>query len=228
MEAGRITIFTGPFGSGKTEVAVNYALYLRRQGQRVGLVDLDIVNPYFRSRTLTRRLKEDGIDLVSTSPGLEMADLPALSPRIFSFLQSPDHQVVFDVGGDPVGARVLGRFQPYFQANPYQLWLVVNPYRPGYEDPACIAGLAREVEAASRLKITGLIDNSNLGNLTDRQVRARGALLVEAAAGRLKLPVVFRTYTDEAQLTVEQAGREQVFPLKLFMLPPWEEEENWS
>ena len=153
MEAKRITIFTGPFGSGKTEIAVNYALHLNRHGEKVGLVDLDIVNPYFRSRALSQWLKEAGIDLVSTQPGLEMADLPALSPRIFSFLQSPDHQVIFDVGGDPVGARVLGRFQPYFQTNPYRLWLVVNPYRPGYEDPERIVDLAREVEAASASRL---------------------------------------------------------------------------
>ena len=184
---------------------------------------MDIVNPYFRSRALSQWLKEAGIDLVSTQPGLEMADLPALSPRIFSFLQSPDHQVIFDVGGDPVGARVLGRFQPYFQTNPYRLWLVVNPYRPGYEEPERIVDLAREVEAASRLEIAGLIDNSNLGKLTDQQVRTEGAALVQAAATRLEVPVVFRTYTDQAFLTeLEQAGAERIFPLNLYMLPPWE------
>jgi hypothetical protein len=223
VEAKRITIFTGPFGSGKTEIAVNYALHLNRHGEKVGLVDLDIVNPYFRSRALSQWLKEAGIDLVSTQPGLEMADLPALSPRIFSCLQSPDHQVIFDVGGDPVGARVLGRFQPYFQTNPYRLWLVVNPYRPGYEEPERIVDLAREVEAASRLEIAGLIDNSNLGKLTDQKVRTEGAALVQAAATRLEVPVVFRTYTDQAFLTeLEQAGAERIFPLNLYMLPPWE------
>jgi hypothetical protein len=131
--------------------------------------------------------------------------------------------VIFDVGGDPVGARVLGRFQPYFQTNPYRLWLVVNPYRPGYEDPERIVDLAREVEAASRLEIAGLIDNSNLGKLTDQKVRTEGAALVQAAATRLEVPVVFRTYTDQAFLTeLEQAGAERIFPLNLYMLPPWE------
>lgn len=223
METNRITILTGPFGSGKTEVAVNYALHLKQQTAQVVLVDLDIVNPYFRARGLAERLKENGVGLVSTQPGLEMADLPALSPRIFSALQNPTGQVVFDVGGDPVGARILGRFRPYFKSDSYHLWLVINPNRPGFNAPEEIVRMAREVEAASSLQINGLIDNSNLGKLTDQQVRAKGATIVKSAATHLKVPVVFHTFTNPALLLdQEREGERPVFPLNLFMLPPWE------
>ena len=221
MQKKRITIFTGPFGSGKTEVAVNYALKLNRHQPNNGLVDLDIVNPYFRSRELIPLLGKHGIELVSTQPGLEMADLPALSPRIFALLQNEKRQVIFDVGGDPVGAKTLGRFQPYFTDNNYDLWLVLNPYRPGYSDPAKIARLAGEIENASRLKITGLVDNANMGKLTNRQLRAEGSLIVDAAARLLNVPVVLTTFTEDDFFLHEQEEEKSIY-LKLFMLPPWE------
>ncbi len=225
MPTKRITIITGAFGSGKTEVAVNYTQLLKRAGHNVGLVDLDIVNPYFRSRELTDFLKAHGIEVVSTQPGLEMADLPALSPRIFAFLQNEELRVVFDVGGYPVGAKTLGRFEPYFRAEAYDLWLVVNPYRPGYDDPEEISKLAQAIEAASRLRLTGIVDNANLGRETDRQSREEGSKVVEEAARMLNLPVVLKTYTAEELITPADRDRaaNNLFPLQLFMRPPWEE-----
>lgn len=225
MQTKRITIITGAFGSGKTEVAVNYVRQLKRWGQNVGLIDLDIVNPYFRSRGLRDLLKQQGIEVASTRPGLEMSDLPALSPRIFAFLQNEKLRVVFDVGGDPVGAKTLGRFQPYFLANGYDLWLVVNPYRPGCSAPEQITKLAHEIETASQLRITGVVDNANLGKQTDQQNRAEGSLLVETAARLLNLPVVLKTFTEQELIgkeSTEQAEK-NLFYLQLFMLPPWEE-----
>ncbi len=223
MQNKRITIFTGPFGSGKTEVAVNFVLKLKQQQQKVGLVDLDIVNPYFRSRELKSLLGTQGIDVVSTRSGLEMADLPALSPRIFSLLQDKQMRVVFDVGGDPVGAKTLGRFQAYFPEGSYDMWLVLNPYRPGVSNPEAISMVARELEKASKLQLTGIVDNANLGQQTNLHNREKGSTIVDSAARQLNLPVVIRTYTDhldsgETCLSCKMDS----FHLKLFMLPPWE------
>lgn len=220
MYKTRITIFIGAYGSGKTEVAVNYALRLRETGQAVGLVDLDIVNPYFRSRELAEVLAEEGIDLVSTPHGLEQADLPALSPRIFSLLQKADLSVVFDVGGDPVGARALGRFHPYFAREPFNLWLVLNPYRPGCSAPEDVFNLAVKLEAASKLKITGIVDNANLGKETTGTIRAEGSRRVDAASRLLSVPVVIRTTLP--QIETGRTGEEEIMNLQLFMLPPWE------
>lgn len=220
VKAKRIIIFIGAFGSGKTEVAVNYVLQLKRREPAVGLVDLDIVNPYFRCRDLEAFLRGQGVDLVSTPPGLEQADLPALSPRIFSLLQDPSLPVVFDVGGDPVGARALGRFEPYFSSHAVHLWLVVNPYRPGWDDEGYLHDLTRSLEEMSRLRITGIVDNANLGKETDLRNRLAGARLVEAAAERLSIPMVMRT--SSLGLRVERTGEEEILELELFMTPPWE------
>ncbi|MGD9154280.1 MAG: ATP-binding protein, partial [Bacillota bacterium] len=121
----RITIIGGAFGSGKTEFALACALKKRALTDgKTGLIDLDIVNPYFRSRDRAAELEKLGVTVISTQPGFEYADLPALSPQIYALLQDQTYQVVVDVGGDPVGARALGRFNPYFNREAYDFWAV--------------------------------------------------------------------------------------------------------
>lgn len=220
MHKPRLHILIGAFGSGKTEVAVNYALQLERRGEKVGLVDLDIVNPFFRSRELKAFLQSKGVQLVSAQDGLEAADLPALSPRIFAFLQNTAYQVVLDVGGDPVGARALGRFEKYFSAEPYNLWLVINPYRPGCSTPEELYGLARRLEESSRLQINGIVDNTNLGNETTAEIRRTGARIVDEAARLLTVPVVMRTVVPPQAWP--SATGEAILSLELFMTAPWE------
>lgn len=220
MYGPRLNILIGAFGSGKTEVAVNYALKLKRRGERVGLVDLDIVNPFFRSRELKAFLQSKGVELVSSQDGLEAADLPALSPRIFAFLQNTAYQVIFDVGGDPVGARALGRFEKYFSGEPYNLWLVINPYRPGCSTPEELYGLARRLEETSKLKINGIVDNTNLGKETTAEIRTEGARIVDDAARLLAVPVVMRTVVPPQ--TLQATTGEAILSLELFMTTPWE------
>lgn len=223
----RITIVGGAYGSGKTEFAVNYVKYLNAERNgKTGLIDLDIVNPYFRSRELTNQLELEGITVVSSELAMENVDIPALSPRIFSLLQDHSYQVVLDVGGDPVGARVLGRFNQYFQTEPYDFWVVVNPFRPDTKDADETVKLIENLRKAARIQVTGLVSNINLGRETTLESWRQGLAMVNATASQTKLPIIFHA-VEEKLLTDNAAFFRDypVFPLRLTMLPPWEVSE---
>jgi hypothetical protein len=185
-------------------------------------VDLDIVNPYFRSRDITTELGKAGIEVASTQPGLEQADLPALSPRILAFLQDPRFKVVFDVGGDPVGARALGRFQPYFRKEAYDFWIVVNPFRPDTRNVAEASRLIAAVEQAGRLHPNGLVANINLGSETTLDLWREGNEFIRELSAGLGMPLIHQMVEADfyEQNRAFFTGPE-VFPVKLRMLPPW-------
>ena len=159
----RLTVISGAFGTGKTEIAINLALELRAQTQGpVTLVDLDIVNLYFRSRQKAYELEQLGIRVISSVEGMENADLPALSPEIGACFDRKDGPVVFDLGGSDLGGVVASYLHRGFAAEPSRHWLVVNPYRPFNGTPAATLDMAQRIEARSRLPITGMIANPHL------------------------------------------------------------------
>jgi hypothetical protein len=219
----RITIIGGAYGSGKTEFAIAYALKKAATTQgKTGVIDLDIVNPYFRSRDRAAELEKSGIMVVSTQAGLEYADLPALSPQIYTLLQDQTYQVVLDVGGDPAGARALGRFNPYFKNEPYDFWAVVNPYRPDTRNPEEAAALIAGLEVASRLQATGLVSNINLGRETTPAIWRAGLPFITELAVKLKLPVLYHMVAlNFYQTNGKLATGTEFFPVKLQMRPPW-------
>lgn len=219
----RLTLICGAYGSGKTEFAISYALALKDSSSRaVALIDLDIVNPYFRSRDIADQLGKQGLTVISTEPGLEYSDMPALSPRIFAALQDRRYQVVFDVGGDPAGARALGRFNSYFTEEPHNLWIVINPFRPETRTTEATIGMIRRLEEAGRLKAGGIISNINLGSETDWELWNKGLQQVTEVADAVQLPIVYQA----VEAGFLEAHRSQldaypVFPLHLKMLVPW-------
>jgi hypothetical protein len=222
----RITIICGAYGSGKTEFAISYALNLHKIDQtKVGLVDLDIVNPYFRSRDVATELTEKGLTVVSSEPGMEHSDIPALSPRIFTFLQDTSYHVVFDVGGDPAGARALGRFHQYFDKEPYDLLIVVNPFRPDTRNVDEAVNLISALQSTSRLQATGLVSNINLGPETTIELWQNGLQFILSVAERLELPIVYHM-VEERFFAKHHFSLEAypVFPVTLRMLPPWLQE----
>ena len=219
----RLNVICGAYGSGKTEFAISYALDIQKNSQsKVGLVDLDIVNPYFRSRDVATELTEKGLTVVSSEPGMEHSDIPALSPRIFSFFQDLSYQVVFDVGGDPAGARVLGRFYQYFSQEPYDLWVVVNPFRPDTRNVTEAINLITALQSTSRLQVTGIVSNINLGPQTTLELWQEGLQFIVDLAERLALPVVYHM-VEEHFLAEHHSflAAYPVFPVTLRMLPPW-------
>ena len=164
MEHKRLTLFAGHYGSGKTNIAVNYAMYLAREGKRVCIADLDIVNPYFRTKDSEKELNALGIRLISPQYANSNVDLPALPAESYRLVQDKSTFGIMDIGGDDRGAYALGRFKDAIKAeNDYRMAFVVNCHRPLTSSVEDTVEIMREIEAASGLEFTCIVNNSNLG-----------------------------------------------------------------
>lgn len=187
-------MLVGAFGSGKTEVAVNLALRWAREGRRVQLADLDLVNPYFRSREARALLEEAGVRVVAPPGAQAFADLPIVLPEIRGLLTPPEGVVsLLDVGGDDVGARVLSSFRPVLREGAYELWQVVNARRPFTSTVEGCLRMRDELERATRLHVTGLVGNTHLIDATTLETLREGWALAEAAARAAGVPLRFHT-----------------------------------
>lgn len=230
-----ITIFAGDYGSGKTELALNHAVQLAaaHRGRRVVLADLDITKPMFRSRQMHDRLAPLGVEVLSSAPGFEYADVPSISPAIHGAIEDPCADVVIDVGGDDTGARTLGRFFYVITAREYQMIYVINSLRPFSDDVEPILATMNAVEAASRLKITGIAANTNASVASTVGDCERGLSIALEVANRrgtgtaeVKFFAVweglFAANAGEIRELRDRTGVEYRI-ISRYMLPPWEE-----
>ena len=222
MAGPRVHIFIGPYGSGKTETAINFACRERLRGENVSLIDLDIVNPYFRSREAHGTLAALGLRVISSAAGFEEADLPALSPAILGALQTEGLTVVLVVGGEPGGARALGRFQRLLTPLAPAVLAVINAYRPETQTPEQIVRLVRAMEETSRQRVTGLVANPNLGPETTAATIVEGCRPVREAAALLGLAVAFTCVREDLAAAADEAEPGPLLPLRRYMLLPWE------
>ena len=220
----RISIFTGRFGTGKTEVAINYALALAELDGSVTLTDMDVVTPYFRTRDMTERLKPRGVEVVAPADFARDIHLPAVSARIWGTLQNEDGLTVMDVGGDSQGARAIGQFKALIERSGYIMYLVVNPYRPFNATVQLIAQTVADIEANTRLETGALVSNPNLIADTTLQIVQDGHRLVEQAGEELGLPIAFLCVEERLlEGGVEDLCTQPILPLARHFLPPWEE-----
>jgi hypothetical protein len=222
-------ILTGHFGSGKTEIAINLALKARSEadeGTRVALIDLDLVNPYFRSREAERVVREAGIQVVLPPPDLMHSDLPVIPRDVFAVLNKAaeeDWRVIIDLGGDDQGALVLGHLRQQLLERGCELWVVVNPYRPFNQDLAGIEETVRRIEAAGRIRVTGLVSNPHLTGLTQGEDVRQGHRLVEEAAKKLRLPIRYLAVKSSLLDEVKNAltGVNDILSINCYLRPDW-------
>ena len=209
----RVTLFCGHYGSGKTNIAVNYALHLRRQGLEVTIADLDIVNPYFRSKDSTDVLEAEGVRVIALPFANSSVDLPALPSSAYAVVQDRTRHAVLDIGGDDRGAYALGRFVPYLlEENDYEMLYVVNFQRPLTTTVSDAVEVMREIEQACGLAFTGIVNNTNLGAETTLDLVKGSYRKAEELCKETGLPLFM--VTAESSIAAEE-----MFPLRLQRRP---------
>ena len=215
MDHKRLTLFAGHYGSGKTNIAVNYALLLAKEGKKVCIADLDIVNPYFRTKDSEAELTAAGIDLISPQYANSNVDLPALPAESYRLVQDRSVYGIMDIGGDDRGAYALGRFTPFIlEEGDYRMAFVANSCRPLTRTPEEALEVMKEIEQACGLKFTCIVNNTNLGPETTPEDVTGAISYMEKLCSLSGLPLWMHTAEARvaAQLTIENAP---VMPLQL-------------
>ena len=213
MEHKRLTLFAGHYGSGKTNIAVNYALKLAGEGKDVVIADLDIVNPYFRTKDSAAVLEKAGVKLISPQFANPNVDLPALPAEAYRLVQDRSIYGIMDIGGDDRGAYALGRYVPTLkEENNYRMIFVANASRPLTRTPENAMEVMGEIEAACGLKFTDLVNNTNLGDLTTAETVLKSQEYMEKLSKLSGLPIFMTTAKADVAAQLELPN---ILPLTL-------------
>ena len=215
MDYKRLTLLCGHYGSGKTNVAINMALEIKKSFSNVVIADLDIVNPYFRTKDSAKALEKAGIRLIASEYAGTNVDIPAMPQEMYSLTHDRSAKAVVDIGGDDRGALALGRLSPaIIEENDYEMLLVINKFRPLTPDAESTLEVMREIELAGGLKFTAIVNNSNLGIETTAEDVLGSLEYAQEVADITGLPVKCTSVKEE--LYTELSGKiENLLPLKL-------------
>ena len=217
-----LVVIVGNYGSGKTEVSINLAVNRKRAGLDVGIADLDLVNPYFRTREARITLTDLGIKVILPPEQYLHADLPVLSPTIAGMIRDSGDLMILDVGGDDAGARVLSALADAFSGKRMHMLQVVNPLRPQTSTVSGCVTMRKEIEKAAQLTITGLIGNANLIDETSAEDIYSGYEFVQTVSQESGLPLEFITVSQELLPAIDMSRFAcAVLPIARQLVPPW-------
>ncbi|WFA10307.1 ATP-binding protein [Tissierella sp. Yu-01] len=221
LKDNRIRIIIGHYGSGKTEFSVNYAVKLASYGKKVALVDLDVVNLYFRSREKADILEQSGVKVIGSAIKASAIDIPSISGEVLTPLQDESYEAVLDVGGDPVGARALGRYSNYFTGSNYDMFFVLNANRSETQTAEKAIEYITRIQDVARAKVTGIINNTHLLKSTTIDDVLRGYDLAKRVSMETNIPIKYNSVLESiaSDLPKELVG--EIFPIKLYMREEW-------
>ena len=220
MFSKRIVIFTGHFGSGKTEVAVNYALQAAGKGKKTAIIDLDIVNPFFRTADARNTLEAEGIKVITPIYANTNVDVPSLPAEISGMFEDRSYNVIIDVGGDDLGARAVSRYRDQIVREDYIHYFVVNTRRPMTRTKEEIVKMILEIQSSANLKVDKLVNNANILDASTPELLAEAARILEAVSAELSIPVGFVSGMEEVLSGYEgDKGIEKLYLKKNMRLP---------
>jgi hypothetical protein len=223
-DVSKLTILTGHFGSGKTEIAINLALSESIEYEKIAINDLDVINPYFRSRDAESLFQLHGVELISPKGPLSSADLPIVSGEIYRVLHDPRYRIIVDAGGDLEGAIVLGQYYYDWKDLYPEMFFVLNACRPDVSTLAGAVAAVERIERASRLKVTGIINNTNLGEATTIFEISKGLELANLLAEKLQVPLNYTCISTHLRETAREfADSQPVKFIQRILKLPWEE-----
>lgn len=212
----------GPLGTGKTEIAINYALYLNsRTPEKIILIDFDMVKPYFRLRSVKESVENNGIEVLTPDGPYGYADFPIITARVESHIISPEKRVIVDVGGETVGARIVGRYQGALDPGDVEVFYVFNGRRNMDNDLSEICDNLEKIRKSLPFPLTGIIHNSHLMNESTVDILESHIDLAKRISNYAGIPIRFHCIREDLYEEASKIIEGHLLPLKLFLIPEW-------